>query len=280
MTEQAVLPQPGIAPTPDGPAAAGSRPRTSRLLPSYDAGSVEVPYVIQGASEVITCDTWWEEHSHPTHELLWNERGAATVTVGPRTWTVTPSTGLWVPAGVLHSGWTPAGTWQRAAQLNTRTVPSISATPVAVDVTALLTLLLDRLDGELSGRSRATTEAMVLDVLAPAPTELLLRSPTSPLLSPVVEAVLADPADATTLAGWATRLGVSTRTVTRTFVAETGMGFSQWVATARTQHAIALLARGEEIEDVALLVGYGSASAFGTAFRRVTGVSPGRFRAR
>lgn len=279
MTEQATVPQPGTT-TPRRRGPGRSSTRTSRTLPSYEAGSVEVPYVIQGSSEVITHDTWWEEHSHPTHELLWNERGASTATVGPRTWTVTPSIGLWVPAGVRHSGWTPAGTWQRAAQLNTRTVRSISETPVAVDLTPLLTLLLDRLDSDLGEASRATTEAMVLDVLVPAPTELLLQSPTSELLAPVVETVLADPADPTTLAGWAARLGVSTRTVTRTFLAETGLGFSQWVATARTQHAIALLARGEEIEDVALLVGYGSASAFGTAFRRVTGVSPGRFRAR
>ena len=258
---------------------ARARASESRQLPLYDAGSVEVPYVIQGAAEVITRDTWWDEHSHPTHELLWNERGASTATVGTRTWTVTPSVGLWVPAGVRHTGWTPAGTWQRAAQFSSHTVPSISADPVAVDVTALLSLLLDRLsEDDLSDASRATTEAMVLDVLAPAQTQLLLQVPTSPLLAPVVEVLRDDPADQTTLAGWAARLGVSSRTVTRTFVAETGLGFSQWVATARAQHAIAMLARDEEIDDVARAVGYGSASAFGTAFRRVTGVSPGRFR--
>lgn len=259
---------------------ARARASESRQLPLYDAGSVEVPYVIQGAAEVIARDTWWAEHSHPTHELLWNERGASTATVGHRTWTVTPTVGLWVPAGVRHTGWTPAGTWQRAAQFSSHTVPSISTDPVAVDVTPLLGLLLDRLDDEnLTESSRATTEAMVLDVLTPAPTQLLLQVPTSPLLAPVVTTLHDDPADQTTLAGWAARLGVSSRTVTRTFLAETGLGFSQWVATARAQHAVAMLARDHEIDDVARAVGYGSASAFGTAFRRVTGVSPGRFRA-
>lgn len=88
-----------------------------------------------------------------------------------------------------------------------------------------------------------------------------------------------NPADATTLAAWAVRLGVSTRTITRAFRSETGVGFSQWLAAARVRHAIVLLARGEEIDEVAACVGYHSASAFGAAFRRVTGVSPGRFRA-
>lgn len=86
------------------------------------------------------------------------------------------------------------------------------------------------------------------------------------------------PGDATTLAGWAARLDVSARTITRAFGAETGMGFTRWVATARAQHAVVLLAQGMEIDEVAGMVGYRSASAFTTAFRRVTGTTPGRYR--
>jgi len=252
----------------------------SRALPRYAAGSIAVPFVIQNNNEIIARDTLWQEHSHPTHELLWNDRGASSASVGARTWTITPTTGLWIPAGLPHSGWTPAGTWFRSAQFSVDAAPSIASGPVSVDISALLKLLLDRLGSDgLDVASRATTEALILDVLAPASREIVLVVPESALLSPVVAAVLDDPADATTLSVWATRLGVSERTVTRAFTAETGLGFSRWVAAARAQHAIALLAAGDEIDDVAARVGFGSASAFGTAFRRVTGVSPGRFRA-
>ncbi len=238
-----------------------------------------MPFVVLGSTEVIPRDTFWEEHSHPTHELLWNHRGASSATVGARVWTITPTVGLWIPAGTRHSGWTPAGTWHRAAQFGVHAVPPLAERPVAVEVTPLLRLLLDRLDTEgLGAQERARTEAMVLDLLAPAEHQLLLHMPEAPLLAPIVEAVRADPADTTTLARWAVRLGVSTRTITRAFRSETGLGFSQWLATARVQHAIALLALGEEIEEVAERVGYHSASAFGVAFRRVTGMSPGRFR--
>ncbi|RIJ69715.1 AraC family transcriptional regulator [Nakamurella silvestris] len=250
-----------------------------RRLPTYEAGAVETPFVILGRYETLISDTSWEQHSHPTHELLWNEKGSSTATVGARTWTITPFIGLWIPAGVRHGGWAPAGTWHRAAQFNIGSVPSISAGPVAVEVTQLLRLLLDRLTGApLSDTSRAMTEAMVIDVLTPTPRELLLHLPKAPLLAPIVEAVRSDPADGTTLNQWAARLQVSTRTITRLLRAETGLGFSQWVATARAQHAIVMLSHGEEIDDVAVGVGYGSASAFSTSFRRVTGMSPGRFR--
>lgn len=251
----------------------------SRRLPSYAAGEIEVPFVVMGSAEIIPRDTFWEEHSHPTHELLWNQRGASSATIGTRVWTITPTVGLWLPAGTRHSGWTPAGTWHRAAQFGVHAVPSISDGPVAMEVTPLLRLLLDRLDADgLTPDERSRTEAMVLDILAPARHELILHIPESPLLAPIVAAVREDPADTTTLAVWAARLGVSTRTVTRAFRSETGLGFSQWLTTARVQHAVTMLARGDEIDEVAVCVGYHSASAFGAAFRRVTGVSPGRFR--
>jgi AraC-like DNA-binding protein len=47
---------------------------------------------------------------------------------------------------------------------------------------------------------------------------------------------------------------------------------------ARAQRAVVLIAQGEDLEDVASAVGFRSVSAFGTAFRRVTGMTPGAFR--
>ncbi|WP_424464230.1 helix-turn-helix domain-containing protein [Pseudoclavibacter helvolus] len=251
-----------------------------RSLPVYEAGSVEVPYVIDGMDEAIERNTFWEEHSHPTHELIWNTRGASSLTVGSRTWTITPAVGLWIPAGVRHTAWTPAGTWYRTAMFSVTTTRPIAEEPVAVDVTDLLRLLLERLaEPELDASSRSRTEAMVLDVLAPSSHELLLRVPRSDLLAPIVEALANDVRDPRTLEGWSSELGVSSRTITRQFQAETGLGFSRWVAAARIQRSIVLLSAEESIDEVAAAVGFRSASAFGTAFRRVTGTSPGRFRA-
>ncbi|GGV16788.1 AraC family transcriptional regulator [Actinomadura cremea] len=255
--------------------------RETRTLPALAAGPAEVPFTILHWSEVFTRDTTWNEHSHPFHELLWNERGASTAVVGSRVWTVTPALGLWMPAGTLHSGSATAGTWCRAGFFGFGAMPSISPTPVGVEITPLLRLLLERLaDTSLPAGSRAVTEAMVLDVLAPSSRELLLHVPTSDLLRPIADAVRDDPGDQRTLVHWASHLGVSTRTITRAFNAETGTSFARWVAAVRAQHAVALLTRGWEIDAVAEAVGYRSASAFGAAFRRTTGLTPGAFRAR
>lgn len=255
--------------------------RETRSLPVYAAGPVDVPFGILGWSEDFAHDITWNEHSHPFHELLWNEQGASTAVVGTRVWTITPTLGMWMPAGTLHSGSAIAGTGCRATFFGFGTMTSISDTPVAVEITPLLRLLLERLaDEELPDASRALTEAMVLDVLRPSPRELLLHMPTSALLRPIADAVRDDPGDQRSLTDWARRLGVSPRTLTRAFNAETGASFGRWVASVRAQHAVGLLSRGWEVDVVAEKVGYRSASAFGVAFRRTTGRTPGAFRDR
>lgn len=255
--------------------------RETRSLPVLAPDTVDTPFTILGYGEVFARDTTWNDHSHPFHELLWNERGASTAVVGARVWTVTPALGLWMPAGTLHSGSAIAGTWLRASFFGFHTTTtSMPGTPVAVEITPLLRLLLERLgDRGLSPASRATTEAMVLDVLEPSPRELLVHAPTSDLLRPIAEAVRENPGDLRTLTDWASALGVSPRTVTRAFNAETGTSFARWIAAVRAQHAVALLSRGQDVETVAQQVGYRSASAFGVAFRRTTGLTPGMFRA-
>jgi len=250
-----------------------------RTLPAYPAGSIEVPFAIYHFQEKVRQETHWSAHSHPTHELLWNDRGASQVTVGPKTWTSTTASGVWMPAGVLHSGVAPAGSWCNSTHFGIHALPSISAEPVAVEITDLLRLLLQRLaDDRLSESSRRITEAAVMDNLVPAEHEIIVQAPRSGLLQPLVEAVYANPGDSRTLADWASALGVSPRTLTRAFQSDTGQGFTQWLAAVRTQHAVTQLLAGEDTEWIAERLGYRSLSAFGAAFKRATGMTPGVFR--
>lgn len=249
-------------------------------LPVFEAGEVDVPYVIKGFDEIVEADTVWHEHAHPVDELLWNGRGASTATVGRRTWTITTTHGLWMPAGTRHRGAAPRGTWYRSTLFGVPPSTPLPAGPVAVEITPLLRELLGRLDEpDLAAASRAITETMVLDVLEPSPTALAVSTPGSTLLAPIVAALDADPADPRGLQEWADELGVHTRTLTRAMRRETGVGFARWLTAWRAHRAVLLLARGESVDDVAATVGYSSPSAFCAAFRRVTGTTPGRFRA-
>jgi AraC-like DNA-binding protein len=93
----------------------------------------------------------------------------------------------------------------------------------------------------------------------------------------VADAIAADPADGRTLAEWGHDVGASERTLARAFLAETGVSFGRWRTLLRVQTALAALAQGEPVGNVARRVGYDSDSAFVQAFRRETGVTPAAY---
>ncbi|NMO51094.1 AraC family transcriptional regulator [Actinoplanes sp. TBRC 11911] len=98
-------------------------------------------------------------------------------------------------------------------------------------------------------------------------------------LRAVVDAVVNEPDKQWTIAGLARVAGVSRATLTRHFSAATGMGVADFLTQTRMTIAADLLTTtGRTLDDIAASVGYRSPSAFGKAFRTVTGSTPSRLR--
>ena len=72
-------------------------------------------------------------------------------------------------------------------------------------------------------------------------------------------------------------LHVSPKTLTRHFQKETNMHFSHWVRQARLMQAMTDLAMNKSIFNVALDLGYDSASAFSAMFKRETSLTPSEY---
>ncbi len=104
-----------------------------------------------------------------------------------------------------------------------------------------------------------------------------LPEPEDPRLKRIAAALGADPGDPRTLAAWGKEVGASVRTLSRRFLAETGMTFRQWQRQARLHAALVRLAQREPVTRVALDLGYDSPSAFIHAFRRALGTTPGQY---
>jgi AraC-like DNA-binding protein len=79
------------------------------------------------------------------------------------------------------------------------------------------------------------------------------------------------------LADWAQRIGMSERSMTRLFLAETGLTVNQWRRQLHVLTALQHLSEGLRIQAVADALGYESAPAFVTMFRKAVGTSPRRF---
>lgn len=68
--------------------------------------------------------------------------------------------------------------------------------------------------------------------------------------------------------------GLSPRSLTRHFRDETTLSFAQWRQQARLSEALRQLTDGRSVADIAHALGFSSASAFVTVFRRHFGLPP------
>ncbi len=132
-------------------------------------------------------------------------------------------------------------------------------------------------------------DAMMSGAAAPgtvrpfAPGELVERASTGgesggdPLCARALKLMREHVSDPLDVAGMAMRLGVSKATLDRAFSSAYGEGVARRYLELRMEVAKGLLASGEKVESVSASVGFASCRAFGEAFRKAAGCTPGEF---
>ena len=186
------------------------------------------------------------------------------------TWAVPAGCGAWIPAGMRHAlEPTPSARVRTLYIYGSRT-----RSCVVLELSPLLSALVDHIHHRGSNQHLV---AVLLDQLA-AVRQLPMFLPrlSSAIAQQVAAALVADPADTPRIRDLAAQLGVSDRTLERAFAADAGMPLGEWRQRARIGRAIALLAGGLDVKDVALEVGYETPSAFVVAFKKYVGKTPGK----
>ncbi|TMH74086.1 MAG: helix-turn-helix transcriptional regulator [Betaproteobacteria bacterium] len=106
------------------------------------------------------------------------------------------------------------------------------------------------------------------------------NTPTSVRPRPTCHGELAKPVRKSAALEQIARSGaLSGCTLARHFRRHTGMSFAEWRRRARLLRALAWIAEGRPILEVAMELGYDSPSAFSAMFRRELGAPPSSFRA-
>ncbi|MEW2517818.1 helix-turn-helix domain-containing protein [Actinacidiphila alni] len=222
---------------------------------------------------------WMTAHSHPEHMLLWSASATLTIGTPGRDWLVPPGYGLWVPGWTEHSVSTLRFGEGSVLAFAPERCPITWARPTGVSITPLLRELIAHLcrTGP-QDTTRAPAEALAFALLAPLPDhDIQVAMPTDPRVRTIAERLVADPSDPRELAAWADHVHAGVRTLSRLFVAETGLSFARWRTQVRIRAAIHLLSDGATVESTARAVGYRKPSAFIAAFRRATGQTPGTY---
>ncbi len=223
-------------------------------------------------------------HSHLKGQIMLVQRGALSCEVEGGLWIVPPRSALWIPGGALHAIKVNGALEGYNAFVDPAVSEGLPRACCAVSVSPLLRELLTRAARLPShyeeGGANSRLLAVLLDEIAAAKVEdLHLPMPGDGRLRRLVEAMMASPADRSTLETWATRAGLSERTLARLIGRETGMSFGRWRQQFAVMLAVKWLAGGASIQKVAADLGYESVPGFVSMFRKTLGAPPGRYMA-
>lgn len=223
-----------------------------------------------------------EWHRHVRGQFFYLEKGLISVRTHDGAWTLPPHRVGWLPPGVMHTVRISEASRGWGVYVSPEAACGLPETTCILNSNDLMRSLVHRA-ATWSGEDQLSEEqervlAVLMDEMRHAPHEPLhLNMPTDRRLQRIAHAVLERPDDVRTLDAWADWAGVSPRTVTRLFRAQTGSSFTQWRQQARLTRALERLANGEAVTTVADALGYASVSAFVAMFRRSFGQSPGRY---
>jgi len=222
-------------------------------------------------------------HSHETGQLFALREGLQVIETPSGRWVQPPGWIGWIAPRCAHAAQTFGATAGWSLHIDATTARALPGVPHVFAATPLVRALVDRLTGMDSSEPlleprRARLVGVLVDELAASGVASLhLPMPQDRRLASMAAALADDPALPDGIDEWAARIGMARRTLTRRFVAETGLSFAQWRQQARLLKAVELLSLAEPVTAVALTVGYNSVSAFIESFRKHFGRTPARF---
>jgi len=247
------------------------------LLPPSQAQSSEDPVLIavaRAAGEPRTTPA----HHHARGQLLGASSGLISVGTPRGQWVVPAIHAVWIPPHHAHSLRSHGAFAGWSVYVHEAACAALPSRPFTLRVSGLMREIVERAthwDGAALDPPRARIAAVLLDEIATLPPEPFgLPLPKDPRLLRIARAMVDDLSKPAGLEEWARHGGVSARTLTRRFTAETGFSFTEWRQRARLMRALERLAAGASVTAIALDLGYDNVSAFIAMFRRAFGVTP------
>jgi AraC-like DNA-binding protein/mannose-6-phosphate isomerase-like protein (cupin superfamily) len=226
-----------------------------------------------------------DPHWHDRAQFVFAVEGTMRVRTPRRAWIVPPSRALWVPSHTVHEIEMYGVVEMRSLYVDNAAAAGMPSSCVVLNVTPLLRELVVRAVALPARYDEAGDDGLLMRLLMAEIRRLPkcaldLPLPESADLTQLCERILTDLSARRPCDFDANEMNTSTRTLYRRFVKETGITFARWKQQARLLESIRRLAEGTSVTTVAMDLGYESASAFSTMFRRSLGIAPRGFIAR
>ncbi len=261
-----------------------TKPHTSQApaLPPLD-GVDQGPGIVVARERECPADHVIDWHTHQRAQLLYAVSGVMRVTTENGVWVVPPQRAVWIPPGIEHhvkAQGTPLSL--RSLYIDVSKRPDLPGECCVVTVSPLLRELVLAAMSIIADPPTDSSDGRLIAVLLDQIEVLPMASLHLPMikdkrLRPLADELMENPGNPRTLDEWSTHVGASERTLARIFIKETGMTFGHWRQQVRLLDALARLARGDSVTEVAYDSGYASQSAFISMFKKALGKTPKKY---
>ncbi|MEP3248376.1 MAG: helix-turn-helix transcriptional regulator [Sneathiella sp.] len=215
-------------------------------------------------------------HTHPRAQFLFAQSGTMRARTQLGSWIVPVGYGLLIPGAIEHDVEMFEKVSLRSAYLSPEFLPEARSRECSVIlVSPLLSASIDRfatrpVEYEKEDLAEHLAAIIIAEITQTPLSAMALPLPASSRCQVIADALLNDPSLSKEIDQWASELGMSRRTFTRAFRADTSMSFDQWRQRLRYQAAAELIAKGEPLSHIASKVGYRSAAALKAMMDRHT----------
>ena len=224
-------------------------------------------------------------HTHDQAQLLFATHGLMEVTTPAGRWLVPPQRAVWLPASVSHSILMLTDVEMRTLYIESHWIHPHSQAPnlqreFVVGVGPLLRgLVLTLFNSEAHPeRAQLAAKLVLFELVEATDSTTFIPMPKDARALRIAELAMKDPKNHRSFEDMAHEVGVSQRTATRLFSAETHLTFKKWRQRARMMAAINALSReGARIKQIATQLGFSSTASFTASFHEIMGVTPGHF---
>lgn len=221
-------------------------------------------------------------HQHQRNQFVYASQGVMSVTTSKASYIVPSQRAVWMPDHMDHQIEALSYVAMRTLYIDPKIPVSQPNHPCILQVAPLLRELIIAAVAygpEYEANSpQSRIMSVILDQIGTLPiVSLALPIPKDDRLLKITRALIKNPADQRDLENWAKQVGASKRTLSRLFIAEVGMSFTEWRQQRRIHRAIELLTTGLSVTSIALDVGYENTSAFIAMFKRCLGTTPSNY---
>lgn len=221
-------------------------------------------------------------HAHPRAQIVYPIKGVYRVVTPTSNWLIPPGQASWIPSYVDHEFFSNHGVTALLLFVDEAYTAALPQECLVLNVSTLLHELLNKAidygnNYQPGGKPSRIVDVMLDELAEMQPASLSLPMARDKRVRQIMELLLSNPADTRSLEQLSKHVGASERTTARLFNKEVGMTFTEWRSQLRLLEAIEMLDQKKPVTQIAMDLGYQSASAFIAMFNRKLGVPPKQY---